>query len=110
MAVEGIYLVKNTFFSAHDFVYFQIIAYSNFYKSAMKALRHGQANMDVLITLASFVSYFYSVTILVVEISFFRHLSSPKTFFETPPMLMLYISLGRWIEHVAKVVCRRLEI
>ncbi|XP_053420005.1 copper-transporting ATPase 2 isoform X2 [Nycticebus coucang] len=72
-----------------------------FYVQAYKSLRHRSANMDVLIVLATSIAYVYSLVILVVAV-FERAERSPVTFFDTPPMLFLFIALGRWLEHVAK--------
>ncbi|ESN91056.1 hypothetical protein HELRODRAFT_90503 [Helobdella robusta] len=80
----------------------QILAFKLFYKRAFKFLRYGQANMDVLITLASLTSFFYSIIVLLIAVLCIRSQSSPKTFFETTPMLMVFISFGRWMEHLAK--------
>ncbi|CAN8006468.1 unnamed protein product, partial [Ixodes hexagonus] len=79
----------------------QFIGGRYFYVQAWKALSHRVANMDVLIMLATNISYFYSVIIVIYFIVDGAD-HSPKTFFETPPMLLMFISLGRWLEHIAK--------
>ncbi|XP_013785510.1 copper-transporting ATPase 2-like [Limulus polyphemus] len=79
----------------------QFIGGRYFYVHALKAIKHRMANMDVLIMLATNIAYFYSVAVLIYfMIDGADH--SPKTFFETPPMLLVFISLGRWLEHIAK--------
>uniref|UniRef100_A0A914YT71 P-type Cu(+) transporter n=1 Tax=Panagrolaimus superbus TaxID=310955 RepID=A0A914YT71_9BILA len=73
----------------------------HFYIQSWKALSHGTANMDVLVVLATSIAYIYSATILFTAIILGWN-KSPMTFFDVPPMLLVFISLGRWLEFKAK--------
>ncbi|XP_022924925.1 probable copper-transporting ATPase HMA5 isoform X2 [Cucurbita moschata] len=78
----------------------QFIIGRRFYTGSYKALRHGSANMDVLIGLGTNAAYFYSVYMVLrsATSSDFK----ATDFFETSSMLISFILLGKYLEVLAK--------
>ncbi|KAG2488839.1 hypothetical protein HYH03_012637 [Edaphochlamys debaryana] len=83
----------------------QFVVGWRFHKGAIKALRRGTANMDVLVSLGTWASYIYSV-ISIMHHHMNRHRLNreyvPTDFFETSAMLISFILLGKYLESAAK--------
>ncbi|KAK1372641.1 putative copper-transporting ATPase HMA5 [Heracleum sosnowskyi] len=78
----------------------QFVIGRRFYTGSYKALRHGSANMDVLIALGTNAAYFYSVY-MVLRAATSPHFEATD-FFETSSMLISFILLGKYLEILAK--------
>ncbi|EEF51170.1 probable copper-transporting ATPase HMA5 [Ricinus communis] len=78
----------------------QFIIGRRFYTGAYKALRHGSANMDVLIALGTNAAYFYSVYSVLRAATSSDFMGTD--FFETSSMLISFILLGKYLEVLAK--------
>jgi len=72
----------------------------DFYVSGYKALKHGVANMDLLIALGTSAAYFFSIFSVLfplIEPAF-----EGEIFFETAALLITFVVLGRFLESYAK--------
>ncbi|KAJ3332924.1 hypothetical protein HDU76_012586 [Blyttiomyces sp. JEL0837] len=72
-----------------------------FYVSAIKALRHRSYTMDVLIVLGTSIAFAFSVCSILYAI-LTRSQHPPEVFFETCVSLITFITLGRYLENLAK--------
>ncbi|KAI3660459.1 hypothetical protein MP638_004288 [Amoeboaphelidium occidentale] len=75
-----------------------------FYVASYKALKHGSATMDVLIAVSTTFSFVFSIFAITYGIimpeAFGNH--APMTFFDTCTMLITFVSLGKYLENLAK--------
>jgi len=72
-----------------------------FYINAYKSLKHKSATMDVLVVLGTSSAFIYSVSAMFFAL-FAEPDYRPQTFFDTSTMLITFVSLGRYIENLAK--------
>uniref|UniRef100_A0A1X7UTH5 Uncharacterized protein n=1 Tax=Amphimedon queenslandica TaxID=400682 RepID=A0A1X7UTH5_AMPQE len=67
----------------------------------IQSLKLCSASIDILIiALATTIAFVYSV--IIVFVAAFVTRKYMKTFFETLPMLLMFVSLGHWLEYTAK--------
>jgi len=67
----------------------------DYYIGAIKAIRNGSANMDVLIAMGSSAAYFYSIVVTAGFIA-------GHVYFETAAVIITLIKLGKFLEARAK--------
>lgn len=74
----------------------QLIVGGQYYRNSYRALRHGSANMDVLIAMGSSAAYLYSVY------STFFAQGDVVVYYDTAAVILTLITLGRFLEARAK--------
>ncbi|EGC35084.1 hypothetical protein DICPUDRAFT_47891 [Dictyostelium purpureum] len=106
-----IYVINNLNFA--DFIMLlcatpvQFFVGQRFYKNGYKSLKHGGANMDVLVALGTSCAYFYSIMVMLMDLfdttpPDTTAMGGMKTFFDTSASLITFILLGKYLEIIAK--------
>ncbi|KAK9904210.1 hypothetical protein WJX75_006837 [Coccomyxa subellipsoidea] len=82
----------------------QFIVGWHFHAGALRALRRGTANMDVLVSLGTNAAYIYSVITVLHRRQLHQEGMDVDNmgFFETSALLITFISLGKYLEAHAK--------
>lgn len=75
---------------------------SKFYKNTYKALKHRSATMDVLVTIGTTAAFTYSAFAMLCAPFNDDPDVQPAVFFDTSTMLIMFVSLGRYLENMAK--------
>jgi len=77
-----------------------LIVGHRYYKGAVLGAMHGTFGMDCLVTVGTSITFLYSI----VQIVLACHAHTPTThvFFETTGMLLMFVTIGKFIEAYAK--------
>ncbi len=69
---------------------------------ALKSLRNGSANMDVLVSMGSFAAYIYGIIVLLGIVFDSSDLVGKSDYFESAAVILTLITLGKLLEARAK--------
>jgi Cu+-exporting ATPase len=76
-----------------------IVGY-RYYKGAVVGAMHGSFGMDCLVTTGTSITFLYSCVQLSLACA--SHTPTKHTFFETTGMLLMFVTVGKYIEAYAK--------
>ena len=77
-----------------------LIINRKFFISGTKAVLHGTANMDTLVSLGALAAYVYST---VMTVLLFLDVANPThTFYDSSAMVVTLVTLGKWLEEISK--------
>ncbi len=80
----------------------QALAGARFYRGAFGALRHGQANMDLLVALGTSAAFGLSLWMMAEEPATLLSTRAPHLYFEAAAAILTLVLLGRLLEERAK--------
>ncbi len=79
-----------------------LILGQQYLRGAVKSLRNGSANMDVLVAMGSFAAYLYGLIVLLGLVFDFSEQVGKSDYFESAAVILTLITLGKLLEARAK--------
>jgi P-type Cu+ transporter len=79
----------------------QFLFGARFYVAGWKAVRAGTGNMDLLIALGTSAAYFYSLYLMLADVSMSAHPGmemGAHLYFEASALVIVLIMVGKWLE------------
>ena len=73
-----------------------------FYDAALRAARHGSANMNTLVVLGTTAAWLYSVVVTLAPGFVTAAGMEPMTYFDSAAVIIGLVLFGRWLEARAK--------